>query len=103
MQVSSSPILGSKVKGWVFHTRARKGLFLSFLRTEKSGALGTFGVLLVEELVQAVKVFGRAAVKVVPPIADEILLVEHGSVGAEEGVVVAIGLTHVEDLDQLSF
>ena len=39
---------------------------------------------LVNELVQWVKVGRSCAVHVVPPIANEILLVENGSVGAQK-------------------
>lgn len=38
------------------------------------------------------------AFKVVPPVADEELLVEDGAVGAEERVVSAVFLADVEDL-----
>lgn len=38
------------------------------------------------------------AFKVVPPVADEELLVENGAVGAEERVVSAVFLADVEDL-----
>ena len=38
------------------------------------------------------------AVKVVPPVANKVLLVEHGPVGAQEGVGLAVGLAHVEGL-----
>ena len=37
-------------------------------------------------LVEVVVVLGEGAVNVEPPVADEVLLVEDGSVGAEEGV-----------------
>ena len=61
-------------------------------------ALFTGGVVLVDELVQRVEVGRRAAVHVVPPVADEVLLVEHGAVRAEEAVEVAVRLAHVEHL-----
>ena len=53
-------------------------------------------------VVQRVEVFGRGAVKVEPPVADEVVLVEDGSVGAEEGVLgeatLAVSGTDVENL-----
>ena len=45
---------------------------------------GTFGGDLV---VAAVQIFGFGTVKVEPPVADEVVLVEDGSVGAEEAVL----------------
>ena len=63
-------------------------------------ALRTRGVVLVEELVELVEVGGGAAVDVVPPVADEVLLVEHGPVRAEEAVEVAVRLAHVEHLQE---
>ncbi len=53
---------------------------------------------MVEEFVEAVEAGRGRAVDVVPPIADKVLLVEHGAVGAEEAVEVAVGLAHVENL-----
>ncbi len=41
---------------------------------------------------------GVAHAQVVPPVADKVLLVEHGSVGAEERCRLTVGLTHVEHL-----
>ena len=40
----------------------------------------------------------QVALHVVPPIADEQLLVEHGAVGAEERILTAALLADVEDL-----
>ena len=70
----------------------------SLLRAKERGALPTRGVVFVEELVELVEVGGGAAVDVVPPVADEVLLVEHGAVRAEEAVEVAVRLAHVEHL-----
>lgn len=36
--------------------------------------------------------------KIVPPVAYEVLLVEHGAIGAKEGVLAATTMTNVEDL-----
>ena len=53
-------------------------------------------------VVQRVEVFGGGAVKVEPPVADEVVLVQEGSVGAEEAVLgeptSAIGRADVESL-----
>ena len=38
-------------------------------------------------LVQAVQTLGLSAVEVEPPVADEVVLVEDGSVGTEEAVL----------------
>ena len=70
------------------------------LGAKERGALRTRGVVLVEELVELVEVGGGAAVDVVPPVADEVLLVEHGPVRAEEAVEVAVRLAHVEHLQE---
>ena len=70
----------------------------SLLRAKERGALPTRGVVFVEELVELVEVGGGAAVDVVPPVADEVLLVEHGAVRAQEAVEVAVRLAHVEHL-----
>jgi hypothetical protein len=52
--------------------------------------------------VQGIEAFGFGAVKVEPPIADEVVLVEDGSVGAEEGVLgkstLSVGGADVEHL-----
>ena len=65
---------------------------------EERVASFTLGLVLVDELVEAVEVLDVAAVGVVPPVADEVLLVEDGPVGAEEAVGGAVGLAHVEGL-----
>ncbi len=75
-------------------------LLFSVLGTEERVALFTLGLVLVEELVEAVEVLAGGAVHVVPPVADEVLLVEDGAVRAEEGVEVAVSLAHVEDLKE---
>ena len=53
-------------------------------------------------VVAGVEALGLRAVKVEPPVADEVLLVEDGAVGAEEGLraqaAQAVGDAHVEDL-----
>ena len=53
-------------------------------------------------VVPRVKRFSLGAVEVEPPIADEVLLVEDGTVGAEEGLgaegAQTVGDAHVEHL-----
>ena len=53
-------------------------------------------------IIEAVEFLGGRAVEVEPPVADEVLLVEDGAVGAEEGLraqaAKAVGDAHVEDL-----
>ena len=53
-------------------------------------------------VVQGVKILGSGAVKVEPPVADEVVLVQDCSVGAEEAVLGeptgAIGRADVERL-----
>lgn len=53
---------------------------------------------MVEEFVEAEEAAAGGAVDVVPPIADEVLLIEDGAVGAQEGVEVAVELAHVKHL-----
>merc|ERR1719458_1436661 len=52
----------------------------------------------VDELVEAEEVWLRGAVNVVPPVTDEILLIEDGSIGAKEGCGAAVLLAHIERL-----
>ena len=58
-------------------------------------------LLLVDELVERVEARAGGAVDVVPPVADEVLLIENGSVGAKEAVGVAVRLAHVEHLQDV--
>jgi len=70
----------------------------------RSGGLGLRGSLAFGSnlLVQGVESSSIGAVEVEPPIADEIVLVEDGAVGAEEGVLgqaaVSVGGADVEGL-----
>ena len=66
--------------------------------TEETLALFTLGLVLVDELVERVEAGAGGAVHVVPPVTDEVLLVEDRAVGAQEAVGVAVGLAHVESL-----
>ncbi len=65
---------------------------------EERVALFTLWLVLVEELVECIEVLRGGAVKVVPPVADEVLLVEDGAVGAQEAVEVSVSLAHVKYL-----
>ena len=53
-------------------------------------------------LVEAVKSLGLGAVKIEPPITNEVFLVEDGAVGAQEGVLGkttgTVGGAHMESL-----
>lgn len=53
---------------------------------------------MIDELVERVEAGTGGTVDVVPPVADEVLLVEDGSVGTQEAVRVAVRLAHVESL-----
>ena len=65
---------------------------------EESLAVG-LGLLLVDELVEAVEVWLSCTVNVVPPVTNKVLLVEDGSVGTEEPCGVSVGCAHVERLE----
>ena len=83
----------------IFEFHAFSCLFrLLVVDTEERLALFTLGLVLVDELVERVEARARGAVHVVPPVADEVLLVEHGAVGTEEAVGVTVRLAHVESL-----
>ena len=97
-QIHSRWHFGWLVVGWLVGWRPFIPSLL--LGAKERGALRTRGVVLVEELVELVEVGGGAAVDVVPPVADEVLLVEHGPVRAEEAVEVAVRLAHVEHLQE---
>ena len=79
-------------------------LFILFLfvcllfATEERFALFTLRLILVDELIEGVEAWVGSTVNVVPPVTDEVLLVEDGTVGAQEAVGVTIGLAHVKDL-----
>ena len=53
---------------------------------------------LVDVFVDDVEAGGLRAVDLVPPVADEVALIEEGPHGAEECVRAAVALAHVEDL-----
>ena len=53
---------------------------------------------LVDVFVDDVEAGGLRAVDLVPPVADEVALIEEGPHGAEERVRAAVALAHVEDL-----
>ena len=55
-------------------------------------------------VIEAVEVLGCGAVKVEPPVADEVVLVEEGSVGAEEAVLgETAGSVSCADVEGLAF
>ena len=69
-----------------------------FFATEERFALFTLRLILVDELIEGIEAWVGSTVHVVPPVTDEVLLVEDGTVGAQEAVGVTIGLAHVKDL-----
>jgi hypothetical protein len=56
----------------------------------------------VDEFIEIVEGGAASTVNIVPPIADKVLLVEHGAIGAKESVSAAISLADPENL-ALSF
>ena len=63
------------------------------------GGLGSLLALSLDLVVDGVETLGLGAVEVEPPIADEVLLVEDGAVGAEEGEGAQVGLLGVVLVD----
>jgi hypothetical protein len=65
-------------------------------------SIGTGFLLGADLVVLGIESLGLRAVKVEPPVADEVVLVEDGSVGAEEGVLgesaKSVGCADVEHL-----
>ena len=57
----------------------------SGVRSSSSGGVD-LSTLSGNVVIDGVQVFGGRAVKVEPPVADEVVLVEDGAIGAEEGV-----------------
>ena len=57
-----------------------------------------FIISLIDVLVDEVMARRLRAVHLVPPVADEVALIEEGPHGAEERVRASVVLTHVEDL-----
>ena len=54
-------------------------------------------------VIEAVEILGSGAVKVEPPVTDEVVLVEEGSVGAEEAVLCeATGAVSSADVEGLA-
>ena len=60
-----------------------------------------FKVYPVEVLVELIEGLGRAAVNVVPPVADEDGLVEDGATGAEEAVLASVEVAVVVHLQRM--
>ena len=50
--------------------------------------------------IDGVQISGVVAVHIVPPVADEILLIEQRAVGTEEGVGAPVHLADVKDLQR---
>ena len=49
---------------------------------EEGLAIFTICLILINEFVESVEIYGGCAIYVVPPIANEVLLIENGSVRA---------------------
>ena len=69
-----------------------------FFATEEWLALFTLRLILVDELIEGVEAWVGSTVDVVPPVTDEVLLIEDGTVGAQEAVGISVRLAHVKDL-----
>lgn len=50
--------------------------------------------------VYGVEVGGVLAVEIVPPVTHKVFLVKDGAIGAEEGVLSTVVVTHVENLSE---
>ena len=68
------------------------------VNAEQGLANFTLFLFLVDEFIEGVEVGRSCTIDVVPPIANEVLLVENGSIGAQKGIKVTIRLAHVKDL-----
>ena len=77
-------------------SRVRRGVASLWFISSSSLSLGS------DLIIQSIETLGFSAVKVEPPVTDEVVLVEDGSVGAEEGVLgqatLAVSGTDVENL-----
>ena len=74
--------------------KLRKMLRCEFFSNPRSACFAS----LVDVFVDDVEAGGLRAVDLVPPVADEVALIEEGPHGAEECVRAAVALAHVEDL-----
>ena len=75
----------------------------SYSPTPSSTSTGDGGCLCSYLVIEGVEPLGQGAVHVEPPVADEVLLVEDGPVGAEEGVgdQVAINVSQGTEVECL--
>lgn len=84
-----------------FYKERNKGILV--IDAEEGLAIFTIFLVLIDELIQGVEIRGRSTVHVIPPVANKVLLVENRSVGTQERVIIAIGLTHVKHLQKKTF
>ena len=59
----------------------------------------TIFVLCVYKFIKSIECRLSLAIDVVPPITNEVLLIEHGSIWTKETVSIPIWLAHVENLE----
>jgi len=99
--VSGLGIFNNIVGGIITSDRGGVGRGVAGLGVGSGGSIN-FGTLGGNIVVQTVQTLGLGAVKVEPPVTDEVVLVEDGSVGAEETVLgkttLAVGCANVEHL-----
>jgi len=99
--VSGLGVLNNISGGIISSNRGGVGRGVAGLGVGGGGSIN-FGTLSGDIVVQAVQSLGLGAVKVEPPVTDEVVLVKHGSVGAEEAVLgkttLAVGCANVENL-----
>ncbi len=86
---------GSVVKGAGSRGAWHRDLVVN---AEEGLANFTIFLLLVDKFIQGIEVGRGAAIDVVPPVANKVLLIEDGSVGTEEIVHISVRLAHVENL-----
>ena len=83
LSISSLGILEHIHRGVITSDGFRVGGGLDAVGGGGGGGLTLSG----EVIIEAVKALGLSAVKVEQPVADKVVLVEHGAVGAEEAVL----------------
>ena len=94
-------IIGSKAGRLNFGWRVFfPGIFL-VIDTEKGFAFFTTFLVLIDKFVQSIEIWRSGAVHIVPPITNEVLLIENCAIRTQKWVVIAIRLTHVKDLKKI--
>ena len=75
--------------------------FFLVIDTEKGFAFFTTFLVLIDKFVQSIEIWRSGAVHIVPPITNEVLLIENCAIRTQKWVVIAIRLTHVKDLKKI--